>query len=720
MAASVTRNDFIDRLSALLAKEHQIELEEQQQLASGKSAVQLQRKGLALVGLTVNGVRSAFGGKDLLELGPSPVGGGGGGGRAVSASTQGNGKTNKMPPHLFRPGDIVSIATFGKDSPAVASGDNDSAVSTQQSLTGVVSRATDSSISIALRGDLPDDLGDRVTIRKLANGITHERMVNALESMRNLPASMANSPLIRVIFGETIPTHHAAKTADLTMMDSSLNSSQIEAVRFSLAANEIALVHGPPGTGKTSTLVEIIRQLVKRGDRVLACAPSNIAVDNLAERLVSHKVPLVRIGHPARLLPSVVNSCLDVMTRSSDNGAILKDVQKDLDKALAQAAKAKRKSDRKQHYLNARELRKELVTRERNVTGDVLRSARVVLTTLNGAASRVIRNEKFDTVVIDEAAQAVEPECWIAIQRANLVILAGDHMQLPPTVRSQVAITAPSLDTLETESESENENENESKENGRQTGLKVPPGLSLTKSLEFTLFDRLLKMYGSGIKRLLTVQYRAHEDIMAYSSQRLYGGKLVPHESVQYRTLSDLSTVAAVDYDSLDNDLDDIADIPVMMIDTTNCNFVEDIDEDSSDNQSKFNQGEVNIAVKHVKRLIARGVPASEIGVISPYNAQVACLVRELRDDYPELEIGSVDGFQGREKEAIVISLVRSNDKGEVGFLADYRRINVAITRPRRHLCIIGDSGTASRDPFIKRLIEFVEENGHMEYADNY
>lgn len=249
-------------------------------------------------------------------------------------------------------------------------------------------------------------------------------------------------------------------------------------------------------------------------------------------------------------------------------------------------------------------------------------------------------NREFDVVIIDEATQALEPECWIALLKAKKAILAGDHLQLPPTIKTPVKIGK--------------------KRKTNKTGLSIDTDLSTT------LFDRLLEMYGDRVKRMLMVQYRMHQKIMEFSSQELYDGKLVADESVASHLLNDLP-----DVESSEN-----TDVPLVMIDTSDTGVGHEVTDDDQEEQSKANELEVELAVSHVRALLEDGLQESQIGVITPYAAQVARLKRDIRENWPGIEIGTVDGFQGREKEAILVSLVRSNDIGEVGFLAEKRRLN--------------------------------------------
>ena len=466
------------------------------------------------------------------------------------------------------------------------------------------------------------------------------------------------SPFMRVLFGLSSPTPVPTNLDDpdkgsclgtIEWNDPSLNESQKDAVKFALASKEVALIHGPPGTGKTHTLIELILQFLKQNLRLLVCGPSNISVDNIVERLAYHKVPMVRLGHPARLLPSVLNHSLDVLTRTSEAAGIVRDVRKEMDEKQASIRKTKSGKERKQIYADLRELRKEYREREKSCVENLVRGSKVVLATLHGAGGFHLKNENFDVVIIDEASQALEAQCWVPLLNASKVVLAGDHLQLPPTIKSL------------------NMKDEKGKERKRVDGVK---DATTGVTLEMTLFDRLLKLHGPKIKRMLTTQYRMHEKIMAFPSEELYESKLMAADSVKLRLLKDLQGV---------EDTEDTGE-PLIFFDTQGGDFSEKAEDEeatrklSSLGESKSNDGEAALVKIHVGNLVSAGVKPDDIAVVTPYNAQLAILSQLLKETYPGIELGSVDGFQGREKEAVVVSLVRSG--GEIGFLAEKRRLN--------------------------------------------
>ncbi|KAJ3300816.1 hypothetical protein HK104_000009 [Borealophlyctis nickersoniae] len=629
-----------------------------------------------------------------------------------------------LPSHKFRVGDIVGLDEHV--SGRQEKGKKTDAAKVTGKVSGVVYRVTDQTITLALKYDLPDELQDRCRLSKLANNITYERMKDAMTALKSRHFE-PTSGLVRVLFGLQKPVFDKEVQGKLEFYDETLNEAQRAAVGLALGAQEIALVHGPPGTGKTYTCVEIIRQLVKRGERVLVCGPSNISVDNLVERLAKCRLDIVRVGHPARVLGSVLDHALEVRVRTSDEGQIVNDVRREMDKTLQDAQKAKSGTLK-------------LKTRERTVVDTIIRNAKVVLSTLNGAASKTLMHEEFDTVLIDEATQALEAESWIAILKGKRLILAGDHLQLPPTVKSKDATRKKANVKGKAGKGGSAKTKAEPTEKGSTPSTKsatTAPASSkdvFVPSLEFTLFDRLLKVYGDGVKKLLNVQYRMNEMIMRFPSDELYNGKLIAHDSVQDRLLTDLKGVASDGKHRISlavrrvipgsknpimNKTTENTTIPLLMIDTSGCDMRETAESDDAvgdlGGESRYNQGEADLVCEHIDKLVGAGVSDADIAVISPYNAQVNLLRLALKEKYPNLEIGSVDGFQGREKEAIVLTLVRSNDDGEVGFLSEKRRLNVALTRARRHLCLITDGATVREGGgFLERMCEFFEENGEV------
>ncbi|NXG18630.1 SMBP2 protein, partial [Grallaria varia] len=607
------------------------------------SLKELQRRGVCLLKLQVTSQRTGLYGRLLVTFQP----------RKWDSDSN-------LPSNSFGPGDIVGLY--------------DSAGQGDTLATGIVTRVTSKAVTVALEesqeGELGLDHERSFRLLKLANDVTYNRLKRALTALKQYRGGPA-SDLIDVLFFASAP-RASSETKPLKFFNTALDESQREAVSFSLAQRELAIVHGPPGTGKTTTLVEIILQAVQQGLKVLCCAPSNVAVDNLVERLASSKARILRLGHPARLLEPIQQHSLDAVLARGDNAQIVADIRKDIDHAWAKTKKAQDKGERSHFLSEVKTLRKELKEREEAAMASALTHASVVLATNTGASSdgplKLLPENHFDLVVIDECAQALEASCWIPLLKAPKCILAGDHKQLPPTIVSPRA---------------------------------AAEGLSLS------LMERLARRCGEQAVRMLTVQYRMHQDIMAWASAELYGGRLSAHPSVAQHLLRDLPGVSSTEETT----------IPLLLIDTAGCGLFELEEEDE---QSKGNPGEVQLAGLHVQALVDAGVKAKDIAVVAPYNLQVDMLREHLCHSHPELEIKSVDGFQGREKEAVILSFVRSNRKGEVGFLAEERRINVAVTRARRHVAVVCDSHTVGSQPFLRRLLEHFSQHGHVRSAFEY
>ncbi|KAK3659386.1 hypothetical protein LTR56_001276 [Elasticomyces elasticus] len=695
-------SSFATSQLSLLNDELQGELAETTLLSSTHSPTVLQRAGLALLNLTVSSQRTGFGGKTLLELTLDPAVGGG-----------------DLPEHGLRTGDICAVA----EQPKGAERKKERQGMEKHGVDGVVTKVQREAITVALDKDEVDIPGGKLWLVKLANDATYKRLNQTMTKLQKAQPS-EHSILTQVLFGQSSPTPVSKEdlTTPLTFHDPSLNSSQQDAIRFALASKEIALIHGPPGTGKTHTLVELILQLLDRGQRLLVCGPSNISVDNIVERLSSHKVPMVRLGHPARLLPGVLNHSLDVLTKSCNAAAIVNDVRTEMDAKQASIRKTRSGREKRVIYGELKDLRKEYRQRESRVVADLLKGSKVVLSTLHGSGGFHLRNEKFDVVIVDEASQALEAQCWIPVLYTGTekLVLAGDHLQLPPTIKSlnskqskPKAKKAPAVNeaTDGVEDLSISKKSKTAKDDG--DSKKAEPS-----TLETTLFDRLLSLHGNSIKRILTTQYRMHEKIMAFPSKALYENKLVAAESVKTRLLTDLSYPVKETEDTT---------VPVVFWDTQGGDFPEKSEDDDSGAkgkssllaESKVNEHEAAIVRLHVSRLIEAGVKAEDIAIITPYNGQLALLSRMLKEIFVGIELGSIDGFQGREKEAVVVSLVRSNPEREVGFLGEKRRLNVAMTRPKRHLCVVGDSETVGRgSKFLTAWMGWLEEEADLRYPD--
>ncbi|KAF9984009.1 hypothetical protein BGZ75_004412 [Mortierella antarctica] len=716
---------FLSHQEKLVQAERDFEVLEIQRVFEACTPAQLSKKGLAVLGLTVVGMKTGAGGKSLVDLELS---------NATSTSPA-------LPAHRLRVGDIVALEEHGtgsKGKPMKAGW--------KPKLDGVVFRITDTTIVVAIKSrkegeneeEIPKEVQERCRLVKLANNVTYERMLSQMRFLKGtLSQVSANSlplGLSNVLFGRQEPTFDEtyADLSKVKFLDPTLNASQQEAVRFALAAQQVALIHGPPGTGKTFTLVELIRQLVLQKKRVLVCGPSNISVDNLVERLATYRLNIVRTGHPARLLPSVLEHSLDVLSRTSDQGRLVNDIRLELDETFQKIQRCKFRSERKQLYQEVKQLRKDFKAREKLVVKELIQNANVVLSTLNGCAAKNLWGEKFDVVVIDEATQALE---------GAKVILAGDHLQLPPTIVSEGISTA---SFLAAETLSATRELKEQRRKAAQAGLLATfevPGLDLQKIakdqdyssflLSTTMFTRLLGCFPKDgaqlIKRTLVVQYRMNEDIMVFPSTKLYQNVLVADESCRQWLLKDLP---GVHKSRTDVGEESDTDHALVFLDTSMAGMTEET-EDSENNaaggsnlgggldESKLNRGEATTVVDYVKNLMRSGVAEEDIAIITPYSAQNALLRQLLREEHPGIEIGTVDGFQGREKQAIILTLVRSNDAGDVGFLSDRRRLNVAMTRSKRHLCVVGDSDTLSKkDTFLKAWMDFLGDKADVRYIE--
>lgn len=618
-------------LQLLVALEREAEVEEAERLQEELGAAELEKLGTTLLGLRVVEEGAATGGRARLVL----------------EST----RSAELPAHRIQAGDVVRLRP-ARERRGDAGGDWPSAV---------VSRVTDRKLTLLLDDAPESTLDEPLRLDKVANDVTYRRMREALGELL-APQRGPAARLREVLLGLREPGLEAEKL--WTPLDAALDVSQRAAVAAALRARDVALIHGPPGTGKTTALVEVVRQCVARGDRVLASAASNIAVDNLTERLAACGLRVLRLGHPARLLPSVLEHSLDAQLEASEASRIAADFRREIELEYRRLRRTRDWSERRALKGAIARAKASLREIEERAVHGILDRADVVLATCAGAGDEVLAGREFDTVVLDEAAQALEPAAWIPLLKGRRAVLAGDHCQLPPLVRSPKALRG---------------------------GLGV------------TLFERLAESLSTELVRMLTVQYRMHEAIMGWSSRSFYAGRLEAHVSVRSHLLAELPGVAATQ----------ATRVPLLLIDTAGCDL-EETEPGASD--SRANEGEVELVRRHVEGLLAAGVRAEDVAVITPYNAQVD-LLRAALAAHAGLEIGSVDGFQGREKEAVVLSLVRSNRRREVGFLADDRRTNVAVTRARRHLAVICDSATVSSHPALAGLVEHCQERGEYRSA---
>lgn len=430
-----------------------------------------------------------------------------------------------------------------------------------------------------------------------------------------------------------------------------LNATQEEAVNKVLHAKDVAIVHGPPGTGKTTTLVEAVYETLHRENQVLVCAQSNMAVDWISEKLVDRGVSVLRIGNPSRVNDKMLSFTYERRFESHPDYPQLWSIRKAIRELYARSRKGAEREAVRQKINSLKDRATELEIR---INESLFSEARVIACTLVGSANRLLTGQKFGTLFIDEAAQALEAACWIPIRKADRVILAGDHCQLPPTVKAPEALRA---------------------------------------GLGHTLMQTIVKSKPDTVS-LLKLQYRMNDEIMRFSSEWFYGGMLQSAPEVKYRSILDFDT-------------------PIEWINTEglDCN-----EEFIGENYGRINKSEAELSIEQLKGYITKIGRERflderiDVGMISPYKAQVQYLRRLVRNDaffkpYRQaITINTVDGFQGQERDVILISLVRANEEGQIGFLNDLRRMNVAITRARMKLIILGDASTLTRHAFYKKL----------------
>jgi len=593
-------------------------------------------RGIALAGLVVDDMDAAPGGRVMVWLSP----------RAQRGSLD-------LTDTRIGPGDPVRLWWTSPDEP--------------DALRAVVARRQRDRLGVmvdAERGEALDRLelgGANLDVE--APETTFEAGARALSTWATARPGTPEGRKVDVLFDDTPPSFGAP--APERFFDAELNGPQVDAVRLAMRAEDVALVHGPPGTGKTRTLVEIVRQAVARGERVLVSAASNAAVDNLAARLLAVGLDPLRVGHPARVSPEVEAATLDARLQRTEAWTLARRWNAEARQLRARiAARGERgtlgRDERRDGYAEARRLQQDARRQLDGAARGLVERARVVCATTVGVDGRTLAGHAFDRVVVDEATQCPDPLVLVALGRAPRAVLAGDHLQLPPTIIDLEAA---------------------------REGLGV------------TLFERLVATR-PVCRAQLTVQHRMHSDLMAFPSKSLYGGTLVAAPEVAARRLEDLPGVQP----------DFARPGPLVFVDTAGRGWSE---ERSAQDPSARNPGNAERVVAEVRRLIARGVNAADVAVITPYDAQVRALRLLLASERAAgLEIDSVDAFQGREKEAVVVDLVRSNDAGDLGFLNDVRRMNVALTRAKRFLLVIGDSATLGDHPYYAGFMETAEAQG--------
>ncbi|QIX59883.1 AAA family ATPase [Hymenobacter sp. BT18] len=633
------------KVQALMKLEQQEDLEQFKIKSAQATIAERQKRGLTWYPVKITKEDIGFGGKLVIEL-ERPSGQAG--------------------LHLFQVG--KNAALFG-NIPGRSGSD-------RPTLSGVITSVKRNKILLATtKEDLPDWVEEgKLGVDLTFDEVSYREMEYALGKVMGAYESRL-AELRDVLLGAK-PARYKPEAEAQLYYPSPLNESQLAAVRHVLAAQDVAIIHGPPGTGKTTTLVQAILETIRRERRVLVCAPSNTAVDLLTEKLAERGVNVIRMGNPSRVSDLLLEHTLDAQIMAHKSYPELKSMRQTAEQYREQAGKFKRHfgwEEREQRRMlkeQAHLMLQDSDNLERYITEDLLEKVQVITCTLVGAGNRAIRHLTYETVFIDEAAQALEPGCWIPITKANRVVLAGDHQQLPPTVKSEKAAA---------------------------------------QGLRETLFEKCIKRQ-PDTARMLELQYRMHEQIMEFSSEQFYEGRLKA-----------ALTVAHADLPAYD--LRFAPDMAVEFLDTAGFGFQELGIEES---RSIANPEEADLLLKRLSQLLEVYDPADHtedlltIGVIAPYRAQINYLKDAVEDndelvglmEHRMLSIGTVDSFQGQERDIIAITLTRSNPQGEIGFLSDIRRMNVGMTRARRKLLIVGDSATLGGHPFYKAFLDYVESIG--------
>ncbi len=536
---------------------------------------------------------------------------------------------------------------------------------TRLSASGIISRISDKYMTVVLnREDPPDWLDDgKIGVNLLFDESTYDEMERAVKKLAKVEEGRLGE-LIQILCGDKAPTFKPS----VPLQHPGLNQTQNDALSLINATNDIGLVHGPPGTGKTTTLVEAVKETITAEKQVLVCASSNAAVDLLAERLGAQGIHVLRLGHPARVTEEVVASTLDARIAEHNDAKLLRELRRKSEEMRSIGKKYKRNfgaTERQQRRLllqEAKDLKHEAIALENYMIQDELNKAQVIACTLVGSNSLYLQNRTFKTLFIDEASQALEPASWIPIMKVNRVIMAGDHFQLPPTIKSVKAAR---------------------------------------EGLSETIFERVIRKHEAS-NVMLETQYRMENPIMQFSNTYFYKDRLKSDEIISNRRK--------------------IFKSPVEFIDTAGCGFDEKLNQETL---STYNEDEARFLLNRMGMLAKaheEEMASMALGIIAPYKAQVGILndlveQADWRDSFKKITINTVDAFQGQERDIIAISMVRSNANGEIGFLGDIRRMNVAMTRARYLLIMAGDSSTLSNNDFFDELIRHYQDQAFYRSA---
>ncbi|GCC51470.1 type III restriction enzyme, res subunit [Chryseotalea sanaruensis] len=635
--------DDLKKTFELIKQERQADLQQYQQKVLQKSITQKKKDGVCWYPVKLDKTYIGTGERLIIEVQ----------------------RTNNFEQrHSFQSGKAVSVFSNATNTPQ------------KDHVSGVINFVRDNNMVITLNVDeLPDWIEDgSLGVDVMFDEISYREMEFALKTvMKAEEGRIVELRDILLGYQKATFINIALENSSTTSAVARLNASQQKALEKVLSANDVGIIHGPPGTGKTTTLVQGIIQTVAEEKQVLVCAPSNAAIDLLVEKLSEQGLNVLRIGHPARVTEQTLSKTLDSRIANHEYYKDLRGMRRKMEELKTLAFKFKRKfgyEEREQRKLLLNEvkaLKADADVLEFYITNNLIEKSDVIACTLVGSSHYVLRGKKFKSVFIDEAAQSLEPACWIPLLKAQRIIFAGDHQQLPPTIKSFEAAKA---------------------------------------GLAETLMEKCIR-HQPDTASMLQIQYRMHEAIMRFSSDYFYKGELIADESVKHHLLKD-------------------EEAPVLFIDTAGCGYNEEQDMETL---SRFNKEEAELLMRSVERLIRemgeeRWLEEKiTLGIIAPYSAQVEYLTKlaeqseELSNLKHLVSINTVDAFQGQERDVIAIGFVRSNDKGEVGFLSDIRRTNVALTRARKKLLVVGDSATLGAHPFYLQWLEYVQKNDFYKSA---